>query len=169
MQAIAVTPVRTTNPVSHHALRRTHASAAHAGFSLIELMVVIAIVALLAAVGVPAYTSQINKAYRADAQSALMQLASAMERYRTINNTYNGTADGSGVPVSTFFPDQAPLDSSQKYYTLRITITNSGNGYTVTAAPISGTRMDGDWSFTLASTGLKQRVSGGSTVTGWDI
>lgn len=139
------------------------------GFTLIELMITIAIIALLAAVGVPAYTQQVNKAYRSDAQAALMQLASALERHRTINNTYSGVADASGIPLATFFPSQAPLDTSTKYYDLRITISNSGNSFSVSAQPIAGTRMAGDWTFTLANTGKKERKSGGNTVTGWDI
>lgn len=157
-------------PPAHYqtrALERTR------GFSLIELMIVVAIVAILAAIGVPAYTAQINKAYRADAQSALMQLASAMERFRTVNNTYCSGATcphTGGVPLANFFESQAPLGAGgDKYYNLQIATANNGNSYTLSAIPIAGTRMAGDWTFTLQHTGRKQRVNGANTEDGWDI
>lgn len=141
------------------------------GFTLIELMIVVGIVAIIAAVGVPAYTNQVNKAYRADAQSALMQLASAMERFRTVNNTYcgNGACPHSGgTPNDNFFEDQAPLEGGEKYYNLRIT-TPDGNRYTLEATPIGGTRMEDDFIFILEHTGAKSRRKGGATEDGWDI
>lgn len=143
------------------------------GFTLIELMIVVGIVAIIAAVGVPAYTNQINKAYRADAQSALMQLASAMERFRTVNNTYcNGGVcphDGNGVPNATFFEAEAPLEGNDKYYDLLILNTGGGNSYRLKARPIDGGRMEGDWTFILEHTGRKRRSNGGADQDGWDI
>ncbi|MCP3674722.1 MAG: prepilin-type N-terminal cleavage/methylation domain-containing protein, partial [Gammaproteobacteria bacterium] len=59
-----------------------------AGFSLIEVMIVVAIVSILAAIAFPSYQESVAKAKRADAQGALVSLAGVMERFYTENNTY---------------------------------------------------------------------------------
>jgi type IV pilus assembly protein PilE len=140
------------------------------GFSLTELLIVLGIVAIISAFGVPAYTSQINKAHRADAQAALMQLASAMERFRTVNNSYcTGAAcpQEDATPASNFFPATVPLNSNEALYNLRI--TSDANTYTITAVPIDRARMDGDWTFTLQHTGRKGRSRGDLSESNWDI
>lgn len=60
------------------------------GITLIELMIVVAIVAILASVAYPSYQDQVRKARRADAQSAMFELAQFMERYFTTNGSYVG-------------------------------------------------------------------------------
>ena len=63
------------------------------GFTLIELMIAVAVVAILAAIAIPSYQSSIRKSRRQDAKTALLDLASREERYFTLNNAYtNGTA-----------------------------------------------------------------------------
>jgi type IV pilus assembly protein PilE len=58
------------------------------GFTLIELMITVAIVGVLAAVAYPAYTDQVRKGRRADARAAVMSLLQQQERYMTQRNTY---------------------------------------------------------------------------------
>lgn len=58
------------------------------GFTLIELMIVVAIVAILAAVAYPSYQDSITKAKRAEGRAALMEIMQQQERYYTQNNTY---------------------------------------------------------------------------------
>lgn len=60
-----------------------------AGFTLIELMVVVAIVGILAAVAYPSYTESVNKGRRAECKSAILQTANRLERFFTTNNTYS--------------------------------------------------------------------------------
>ena len=61
-----------------------------AGFTLIELMIVVAVVAILASIAVPAYQEQIRKSRRAQAKADMVEYAQMAERYFTVNNTYVG-------------------------------------------------------------------------------
>ncbi len=128
------------------------------GFSLIELMIVVVIVAILAAIAVPAYNDSVNKARRSDAQSALLGFAQAMERWNTNRNTYIGAGDtdvGTDVDAigePSVFPTQAPLDGATKFYNLRITAATA-TAYTLQAQPIGA--MAGDGIFQITNTGLK--------------
>ncbi|MBQ4853209.1 prepilin-type N-terminal cleavage/methylation domain-containing protein [Rhodanobacter sp. B2A1Ga4] len=63
-----------------------------AGFTLIELMIVVAIIAILAAIALPAYTSYITRTKRAAAEGCLSEHANYMERYYTTNLSYKGAA-----------------------------------------------------------------------------
>lgn len=65
------------------------------GFTLIELMVTVAVIGILAAVAYPAYTDQIRKGKRAEARAALMNMLQQQERYMTQRNTYLEVANTS--------------------------------------------------------------------------
>lgn len=95
------------------------------GFTLIELMVVVAIIGILAGVAYPSYTENVIKGKRSDAKAALLQVQLAQEKYRANNTTYGTLAD-IGV-IST---------SPQGYYTIAVA-TNTATAYTATATPLS--------------------------------
>ena len=71
----------------------------HIGFTLIDLIVAVAIVGLLVAIALPSYTAFVQKARRSDATSALVQLAIAQEKHRSNNPQY--TADFNALNLST--------------------------------------------------------------------
>ena len=60
------------------------------GFTLIELMVVVAVVAILASIALPSYQESVRKSRRAQAKADLVEYAQLAERFRTANNTYTG-------------------------------------------------------------------------------
>lgn len=121
-----------------------------AGFTLIEIMIVVAIVAILAAIALPAYQDSITKGRRTDAASALQGLAQAMERYYTEKGTYVGAAGTGGVP--TIFPSKSPIDGSATYYNLTISAATA-NTYTLSATATGA--QAGDGNLTLSSTGAR--------------
>lgn len=126
------------------------------GFTLIELMFVVAIIGIVAAIAYPNYQGYVEKARRGDAQGVLMQFASAMERYYTQNNTYAGADDGNGVPgapPSDLFPDEAPLDGNAKFYDLTIQDLQA-NSFTLRATPKNG--QSGDGFLQLHSNGVRE-------------
>lgn len=97
----------------------------HRGFTLIELMVAVAIVGILAAVAYPSYTSFIQRSRRADAAALLTVVVQAQERYRSNRSTYASDLSDLGLEPSKL----APLE---KYYTLDVSGAGA-SGYQVTA------------------------------------
>lgn len=73
----------------------------HLGFTLIELMIVVAVIAILASVAYPAYTSAIIKGKRAEARTELANLLQQQERYMTQRNTYLAFTNSAGVTTPT--------------------------------------------------------------------
>ena len=136
-------------------------------------MIVIALVAIIASFAVPSYLSHTKKAYRSEAQSALVQLASALTRHHTLNNTYTGTHDASGIPVTTFFPATAPI-GDDPLYNLKIATTSigsysDGEVYEIFATPIANTIVADDHAFKLSFTGQKfhSKDGGKNYLNGW--
>lgn len=77
-----------------------------AGFTIIELMIVVVVLGILAAIAFPSFMGQVRKSRRSEAFAALSQLQQAQERYRSSHNTYATTlSDLSGVPTSTTYYD----------------------------------------------------------------
>ena len=113
----------------------------YAGFTLIELMIVVAIIGIIAAIAYPSYQQYVERARRSDAQTALLGLASAMERHRTANNSYKGAgAPDTGAPA--IYPDESPLDGGNKFYDLRIQAVTDTT-YTLRATPKNGQAGNG--------------------------
>lgn len=107
------------------------------GFSLIELMIVVAVIAVIAAIGYPSYVNSVVKTKRAAAKGCVLQYAAAMERYYTVNLRYDkDTAGNDNGLVGN--PPPVPLDCSRAQnsgadYKFGVEATN--DTFTVTAEP----------------------------------
>lgn len=134
------------------------------GFTLIELMVVVAIVGILAAIAYPSYQNSVIKSKRADAKSALMELSNWMERYYTTTGCYTSGGCAAGTTTAPTLPFTNAPKSGTANYALTVTVTP--NTFTLTATPQSNT-PDNCGALTLDNTGVKSIASGGvATVTG---
>jgi type IV pilus assembly protein PilE len=122
------------------------------GITLIELMIVVAIIGILVSVAYPAYTQQVQKSRRADCTGALAGLANAMERYFTANNTYVGASLGNAT--GNIYPAVCPIDGGTPFYNLAITATTV-TSYTLRATPVGPQASDKCASLTLNQLGLK--------------
>ena len=71
------------------------------GFTLIELMIAVAILGIIAAIAYPSYLDQVRKSRRSDAQSALLQAANRQERFFTTQYSYADAAAALGMPTET--------------------------------------------------------------------
>jgi type IV pilus assembly protein PilE len=126
------------------------------GFTLIELMIAVAIVGILTSVGYPSYQKHVQKAKRAEAQAALVSFATAMEQWRVENN-----GKYSGVAAADVFATQVPTDGSgTKTYDLAFDGDVTDTGYKLKATPAGTQTSDECGTLTLDSTGVKGSSSG---------
>lgn len=103
------------------------------GFTLIELMIVVVVIAILAAIALPNYSEYVLRSKLVDAGSSLAQLRVSLEQYFQDNRSYDvapsSPAGTCGVTVS---------GSDSKYFVYSCVTTSSGQGFTVTATGKSG-------------------------------
>jgi type IV pilus assembly protein PilE len=143
------------------------------GFTLIELMITVAIVGILAAIAIPSYQESVRKSRRADAEGNLMGLANALERKYTENNNYCDQADASGANTcgDGTKNDTGPtaLQADTTYYTYRITAATDST-YTLTATPRNAQASDKCGNLTLdhiGNKGVSEAASGYTADTCW--
>lgn len=133
------------------------------GFTLIELLIAVAIVGILAAIAIPAYSQHTVKAKRASAESFIMSVSNKEEQYILDARQYTATLGAGGLGLT------APTDVSAHY---SISITNIGTApptYTITAAP-TGAQAANDTqcgSVSIDQTGAKSITGTGSVASCW--
>ncbi len=127
------------------------------GFTLIELMIAVAIVGILASIALPSYSSYINQANRSDAKSALLENVQFLERNYTENNKYH--LNSAGVAI-TLPATRSPKSGTALY---NIGVSNfTATTYTLTATPVAGGRMASDECGALSINQLGQKNVSGS-------
>jgi type IV pilus assembly protein PilE len=117
------------------------------GFTLIELMIAVAVVAILTTVAYPSYTQHLRKSHRADAQSTLMALASRQQQFLLDTRAYAATVDALNVPV--------PPNVANHYNVSLALGAGAAPTFTLTAAPRGGQAADRCGTLTLDNTGAK--------------
>jgi type IV pilus assembly protein PilE len=116
------------------------------GFTLIELMIVVVVITILAAIALPSYFAQVQKSRRAEGRASLLAAASQMERYFTERSTYATATLGTGG----VYPDQ----TEHGYYAL--SLSNLGaSTFTLRAAPAGSHAGDPCGTLTYDAQGVK--------------
>jgi type IV pilus assembly protein PilE len=131
------------------AQRQTH-KAKPAGFTLIELMIAVAIVGILATIAATSYQRQVMQSHRTDARTALLDLAGREEKLFSTTNQYSAIPSVLGYGTATTAVS-FPVGSSNgtNYYNVLITTPDPNqpanpNSYTITATPIAGSPQAAD-------------------------
>lgn len=125
------------------------------GFTLLELMVVVVIIAILAAFAYPSFRGYLQKGHRAEARAALLEAASQLNRYYAQKHTF----EGANVGLPTASPS-----TGTKRYNINVKISDNGSSFILSAVPVDNTAKCGI--LTLTNTGV-QGVSDGTVADCW--
>lgn len=117
------------------------------GFTLIELMITVAIVAVIAAVAYPSYLSSVVRANRGDAQTVLMDIAQRQQEY--LLNMRDYAPDLATLNVTV------PPNVSERYTITFATASGPPPTFTITATPISGKSQEDDGALSIDQQGTK--------------
>ena len=134
-----------------------------AGFTLIEVMVVVAIVGILAAIAIPSYVEYIRRGHRSAARSQLQQATLWMERFRSENGRYDQTVAGAAVALPGGLAVAPDAGQGAAQYNIALGGLAAGT-YTLTATPVAGGAMANDvcGNLTIDNTGLKGFTGNGA-------
>jgi len=130
------------------------------GFTLLEMLIVVAIAGILASVAYPQYTEYVKRAARADAMVLLLDAANKQEQYYADNRSY--TDDLSLINV--------PTTSENGYFTIAVEVPDAGTSFTITATAAAGA-VAGDTActtFTITDTGVKGSTGTSDTDDCWE-
>ena len=125
------------------------------GFTLIELMIVVAIVGIIAAIAFPAYQSQVEKTRRTTAKSDLLELSQWMERRYSNGFDYRDTSVTPAVAPTLPFT-QSPQEGTTAFYNISFDGNVDRDAYTLQAVPAGGQADDDCGTLTLDEQGNKE-------------
>lgn len=137
------------------------------GFTLIELMVVVAIVAILALIAIPIYTDQIRKSRRADAQQQMQQIALLQEKWRSEHPAYTAVWANLGGDPDTVYPTGV----GQHYDWPDVTVSAAGvfpQTFSITATAVAGQAKDKVSGASCATLSTDQTGGHGTNTPCWN-
>jgi type IV pilus assembly protein PilE len=128
------------------------------GVTLIELLIVVTIIAVLAAIAIPSYNNYVMRARRTEARGNLQELSQYLERYFTENGRYD--QDRGGTAFSLPF-NKSPKEGAATFYNIAFAAGPAQSSYTLKATPTGAQTIDtACGALTLAHTGTKCILNG---------
>jgi type IV pilus assembly protein PilE len=123
------------------------------GFTLIEIMIVLAILGILAAIAIPNYNQSVLRSRLQEATGQLTDWQARMEQYFQDNRSYADAAGNCGAP--------APTAPQVTYFTYTCTLANNNTSFTLTATSVGAKvgGQDGDYVFTLNESSLRRTTA----------
>ena len=127
------------------------------GFSLVEVMVAVVLVAILAAIAYPSYRDHLVRSSRSAAQTELVELSSVQEKIYLNSNGYSASVTGAynGTAAGGLGKTSGTTNDGRYALTLQLL----GQSYTLTATPVSGGSQQADGAFSIASDGSRACVA----------
>lgn len=136
------------------------------GFTLIELMIVVAVVTILAAVAIPAYTQYVRQAARHQAEATMLNLSQMEERYYTNNYAYYAVTTAAPTSEPNGWSNFSGDNMNVRKYDITVAVTTAPDTYSIKAMPSNGF-VDTDCGYlTLNNMGVKGSAVG-SVTTCW--
>jgi type IV pilus assembly protein PilE len=135
--------------------RLMHMAGRARGFTLVEVMIVMAIVAILVAIAYPGYTNYVVRSHRAAAQQELLSLAALQEKIYLNSSAYASNVTANYTGQSTGGLGKTSGRTSDDLYTLTVTVPAGGQSFTLTATPVTGTMQQDDGAMTINSSGIR--------------
>ena len=133
------------------------------GFTLIEMMIVVALIAVIATIAYPAYLDQVRKARRSDAKQSLFNVAGLLEQYYQDNKGYPAGGDMTDIGLAD------PYITPEGYYQIQFQGAATTSAYAIRATP-RGDQVNDDtcYAFQLSSRGVKTNWKAGGTQITYD-
>lgn len=130
-----------------------------AGFTLLELMIVVAIVGILSAIAYPSYQSYVRKGNRSEAQQFMLEISNRQEQYVLDSRAYTATLASGGLNVARQDWTCVTTTCTNKFYSIAVTLTaGPPQTYSITATATGTQAADGNLTYTSA--GVKSRSLG---------
>ena len=140
--------------------------AGQSGFSLIELMITLLVLAIVMSIAIPSYKSQLEKSRRSEAKALLNEIAALQESFRTEQNRYTADLTELGYPAAGW------NQSTNGYYRASVLAPTAAcpiaSCFQLEAQVVAGSAQEDDeWTYQLWSDGRKRRSDGGAWITDW--